>query len=143
LSRIRSLLMGECGLSSLQIVQAVADRPEPGLVVTAVDRDGPCRVLDCCGRLSERHHLPALQQPDQAGLVVAAQACVAGVRMRWSGVQAEQVAGRPAERLGLLPPASQEPSAVLKGSLPAGHWDEVGAAGFQNLEDAAERMRNF
>src|SRR5262249_57893714 len=68
---------------SLQIVQAVAGQPERGLVVTAVDRDGPGRVLDCCGRLSERHHLPAVQQPAQAGLVVAAQACVAGVRLRW------------------------------------------------------------
>src|SRR5262249_61774853 len=95
-----SLLMGECGLSSLQIVQAVADRPEPGLVVTAVDRDGPCRVLDCCGRLSERHHLPALQQPDQAGLVVAAQAGGAGVRLRWGGVEAEHVAGAPSASRG-------------------------------------------
>src|SRR5262245_3856772 len=70
----------------------------------AVGRDGPDRVLDCCGRLSERHHLPALQQPDQAGLVIAGQAAVARMWLRGWHLEPEQVASGPTERLGLLSP---------------------------------------
>src|SRR5262249_24289147 len=65
----------------LEVVEAVAYRAERGLVVPAVNRDRAGRVLDRGCGLGERHHPPALQQPNQAGLVVAGQASVARVQL--------------------------------------------------------------
>src|SRR5262249_22987453 len=75
----------------LEVVEAVAYRAERGLVVPAVNRDRAGRVLDRSCGLGERHHPPALQQPNQAGLVVAGQASVARVRLGRRLVEAEQV----------------------------------------------------
>src|SRR5262249_20518941 len=73
LDRSGHVLLPECGggarhwitvaksaYRSLQIVQAVAGRPERGLVVAAIGRDGPARVLNRCGSLSERDYRPSL-----------------------------------------------------------------------------------
>src|SRR5262245_64897767 len=65
----------------LQIVEAVAYRAERGLVVPLVGRDGTGRTPNHSRRLGERHHLPALQQPDKAGLVVPGQATIRRVRV--------------------------------------------------------------
>src|SRR5215831_18145136 len=56
---------------SLEIVQAVTNRSERRLVVLAEDDDRAGRILNRGRRLGERHDFTALQQPDQAGLVVA------------------------------------------------------------------------
>ena len=104
----------------LEIVEAVADWAERGLVVPAVDREGAGRALDRGGGLGQRHDRPALQQPDQSSLVIARQAAVARVRRRRRLVEAEQILGGPAERLGLLAPAGEEATAVLDGSGASG-----------------------
>jgi len=51
-------------------------------------------------------------------------------------LEPEQVAGRPAERLGLLAPAGEEAPAILDGDLPAVDRDQVEAAGFEGGVDA-------
>src|SRR5215467_8056454 len=99
----------------LEVVQTVANRAERGLVASAIGRDGPGRVLNRCGGLGEGDYGPSLEQPDQAGLVVAGQPAVARMRRRRRLVEAEQVARGPAERLGLLAPPRHEPTAVLHG----------------------------
>src|SRR6516225_4927103 len=125
------------GACSLEIVQTVADRPERRLVEAPIHGDGGSRVLNRGGRLGERHHRPPLEQPDQPRFVIAAQPAVARVWLL-RRVEAEEVAGGPAECLGLVAPLGQEPPAVLDGGPPAGNRDEIGAAGFEGLEDAAE-----
>jgi hypothetical protein len=53
-------------------------------------------------------------------------------------LEPEQVAGRPAERLGLLAPAGEEALPVLDALLPAQGWDMVGTTGFKNMEGATK-----
>jgi hypothetical protein len=56
------------------------------------------------------------------------------------GRQAEQVAGRPAERLGLRAPLGKEAATVLDGLVPAIVWNEVRAAGLKALEGAVKAI---
>src|SRR5215831_2664312 len=125
----------------LEVVEAVAYRAERGLVVPAVNRDRAGRVLDRSCGLGERHHPPALQQPNQAGLVVAGQASVARVRLGRRLVEAEQVLCVPAKHLGLLAPLGKEAATVLDGLLPAIVWNEVRAAGLKVLKSAVKAVR--
>ena len=113
---------------------------ECGLVVLAVHGDGPRCALDRGGGLGERHHLPALQQPDQAGLVVARQAAVARVRLRRQLLEAEQVPSSPAERLSLVGPAGEERAAIVYGQLPAVDRDQVWAASLESTEGATKAI---
>jgi hypothetical protein len=54
-----------------EVIEGIARRAERRLVVPAVDGDGAGRALDRGGGLGQRHDRPSLQQPDQAGLVIA------------------------------------------------------------------------
>ena len=111
--------------------------------MSAIEGDRAGRVLDRGGGLGERHHLAALQQPDQAGLVVAGQAAIARVRTLRRLVEAEQILGGPAERLGLLAPAGEEAATVLDGEPPAVDRDQVGAAGFEGGDGPAIEGRKI
>jgi hypothetical protein len=103
-----------------EVVQAVTERPEPWLVEAAIDSDvGSDRVLDSRRGLGQRHDRTALQQPDQARRVIAAQTTVAWVRPVWRLVQAEQVRRAPIQCLGLLAPLGEESLAVVDTLLPA------------------------
>jgi hypothetical protein len=55
-------------------------------------------------------------------------------------VEAEQIRGRPAERLRLLAQAGEEVPTVLDDGLPAVDRDEVWAAGFESRESATKAM---
>ena len=55
-------------------------------------------------------------------------------------MQAEQVAGRPAEVIRLRAPAGEEGATVLDRVLPAAGLDVRGAAGLKGLEDPCERL---
>src|SRR6516162_9316386 len=148
----RSLLIGHCCQRAAhrrcagnvvlaewryEVVEAVAYRAERGLVVPAVNRDGAGRVLDRGCGLGGRHHLPALQQRNQAGLVVAGQASVARVRLGRRLVEAEQVRGGPAEVICLAAPAGEEALAIVDSELPAVARYKVGAADLEHGRDPA------
>src|SRR6516165_8499992 len=82
-------------------------------------------------------HLPALQQRNQAGLVVAGQASVARVRLGRRLVEAEQVRGGPAEVICLAAPAGEEALAIVDSELPAVARYKVGAADLEHGRDPA------
>src|SRR5215831_7860671 len=90
--------------SSFEVVETIAHWPETGFVVSAVHRDAAAAVFDRGLGLGQRDHLPPLQQPAQAGAVVAGEAAVGPMRPLWRGVETEEVSGRPGEHLSLLPP---------------------------------------
>ena len=90
--------------SPLEIVETVAHRAKRRLVVLAIDGDGASRVLDSGRALSEGHHRPAAQQPDQTCSVIAAQSSVAWRWLIGDWRQPEQVFRRPAKRARLLTP---------------------------------------
>src|SRR6516164_1656574 len=154
----RSLLIGHCCQRAAhrrcarnvvpaewryEVVEAVAYRAERGLVVPAVNRDRTGRVLDRGCGLGERHHLPALQQPNQAGLVVAGQASVARVWLGRRLVEAEQVLCFPAKRLRLVAPAGEERAGIVDSELPAVDRDEVRAASLESGHDPAVAGRKI
>src|SRR5262249_45471125 len=87
-----------------------------------------------CG---EREHLAPLKQPDKPGLVAAGQPAKTGFGVLWDGDQAEQVPGRPAEGVRLVPPAGQKRLAVGNDVLPAVDADELGAARLKGGDCAA------
>src|SRR6478735_2594164 len=80
-----------------------------------------------------------LQQPDQSDLVVSRQAAVARVWLRRRLVEAEQIPGGPAERIGLLAPGGEKQTPVLDAAAPAVPRDELWADGFQDGEGAPQR----
>src|SRR5262245_23157208 len=118
-----------------EVIEGIARRAERRLVVPAGDGDGAGCVLDRRAGLGERRPLPAAEQPDQASLVIAGQSAVARMWLRGWCLEPGQLAGRPAERLGLVTPPGQEASAILDGGLPAVEGDEV--AGFEVGKDTA------
>jgi len=87
---------------------------------------------------SERQDLPPAQEPDQSSFVIAREPPIRRVRLGGYRRQAEQVAGRPAERLGLRAPLGEEAATVLDSLLPPIVWDQIRAAGFKMLEDATK-----
>jgi hypothetical protein len=73
-----------------EIVQRITKRPIGRLARLAVGKDVPgVRVLDRGGVNGERDHAAALQQPQQAGVVVTAQPGIAQVRLCRRLVQPE------------------------------------------------------
>src|SRR5262249_33534183 len=120
-----------------EIVQTVAHGAERRFVEAAIDSDGAGRALDRGSRRGERDYRLSLQQPDQAGLVVAGQPVKTGLGVLWHGDQAEQVPGRPAEGVRLVTPAGQKGLAAGNGLLPALHRYEVGTPGLKDGDCAA------
>src|SRR5262245_26453502 len=129
---------GARAIGSRQIVQAVAERAERGLV--EAPSHGARADLDRRRVCAQRHHRPAPQQPDQPCLVIASQPPVARARLLRRPVEAEQVARCPAQHLGLLAPTGEEAAAVLDGALPVGNLDVLGAAALQLLECATKAI---
>jgi hypothetical protein len=57
--------------------------------------------------------------------------------------QTEQVAGCPAERLGLVAPLGNETAAVIAGLLPGVRGDVVRAAGFESLKSTTKTIKTI
>src|SRR5262249_1339156 len=103
----------------------------------------PGGVLNRCGGLGEGDYGPSLEQPDQAGLVVAGQLAVGRMRRRRRLVEAEQVARGPAKRLRLVAPALEERASIVDSELPAVDRDEVRAASVESGQDPAVAGRKI
>ena len=113
---------------SLEVVQAVARPTKRRRVVFAVGGRRAARASDRGGISGERQNLAALQEPNEAGLIVAGQASIARARVLRRSVQPEQVRTRPTKRLGLLTPGCKKPACVLYGLFAALDRDVVRTA---------------
>src|SRR5262245_57451138 len=128
----------------IDIADVIAQRAIGRLVEAPIGGDVAGRAEDRRRGLSELHDPPPRQEPDQTGLVVAAQAAVARVRRVRNLVQAEQVARGPAQHLGALTPGCNEAPAVLDSLLPAGDLDLVRAPsrkGFAGTTNTTETTK--
>src|SRR5215510_8885168 len=85
------------GYASFQIVQAIARRAQRWPIVLPEYCDGAGGLIFDGRCISgERHHLPPIEQPNEADAVVSRQPPIARMRLgRWR-VEAEQIRTRPA-----------------------------------------------
>src|SRR5262249_14223652 len=120
----RACIAGSAGCLCLEVIYRIAQRPIGRSVVLAKHGDAAGAVLDSGSVGGERHDRTTLQQPDQAGRVIAGQAAVARVWLLRRRVQSKQVTRVPAECFGLLAPSMQKGSAVRHALPPAGDVDQ-------------------
>src|SRR5262249_62230880 len=92
----------------IDVEDIIAYLPQRRLVVLAIDGDVAGGALDRGRGLGQPHDRTALQQPNQARAIIAAQPPVRWVRPLWRGVEGGQVAAVPAEALGLRRPLCQQ-----------------------------------